>query len=268
MPDPKLPQLPFLTREMLKFGNRAAIDLEVISSDKSFVNFQVSGVTRSAPFSFDIRPDGAGNAKTDILRMTDIPITVSVHSAIGFHQTGDLYVQIFLRINQVRVMKLISGPMNSIIGSTWPAVNQPDPHTGVKFMRELASAGAAAGVELSFTVPAGEIWEVVSVQILLDTDGTSTNRRVHLLISQFGADDDIRTFGSDDVTLNQVVDIHFANYGVIPDSLDNNVLLAPLPPNIWLQEGAVIATLTTNLQAGDDFGTSKVFGYRSLAPIA
>lgn len=263
----KLPQLPFWTREMFSFGNQTEIDLEVVSSDKSFVTFQVSGMTRSAPFSFDITPDGVGDAQTSILRMNDVPVSVSVHSGVGNHQTGDLYVQVFLRMNQVRVMKLLSGPVNSIIGSTWPTVNQPDPHTGVKFMRELASAGAAAGVELSFTVGAGEIWEVISVQVILDTDATGANRRPHLLISQSGADDDMRTFGAVDITANEIINLYFSNYGSLVGNDNNSIHLAPLPPNIWLQEGAQITTVTTNLQAGDDYGTSKVFGYRYLAPI-
>lgn len=266
--EPKYPQFPFITREMLEFGNQSKIDLEVVSSDTSYITFQVSGLTRSAPFTFDITPDGAGDTETRFLGMNDIPIAISVHSPIGFHQKGDLFVNIYLRINETRVMKLISGLLQSGVGLTYPATVHSDPMDGRQFLRTLGTNNPAAGAEMALTVPAAEVWEIIAIQIPFVANGTVASRRPHITFGIGSASVDFELFGDTDITASQNRTITAATFGFSEDRADDDDILIALPHGIVLSEGDVIATDTTNLQAGDNIGLCRVHGYKFLNPLA
>jgi hypothetical protein len=41
-------------------------------------------------------------------------------------------------------------------------------------------------------------------------------------------------------------------------AINNNVLMVPMPDEIYLAEGATITTVTTGIVAGDNWGTMRI----------
>lgn len=117
----------------------------------------------------------------------------------------------------------------------------------------------AAGAEVSVTVPAGEVWEVQSVQFALQTDATVANRRVNIRV-----DDGASIFATAVANVDQAASAtvtYIAGVGGIDyTAVRDGKLSIGLPTPLLLGPGWRIRTTTTNLQAGDDYA-APVIGY-------
>lgn len=116
----------------------------------------------------------------------------------------------------------------------------------------LAGADPAAGAEgIAYTVPAGQAWIVHSLNIQLVTDATVANRRIHLVVDD-GSTIYGRWFASQvqAASLTQDYSIGLVDTGV-QDNI-NGSLVVPLP--LRLGAGHRLRTITTALQAGDNYG--------------
>lgn len=111
----------------------------------------------------------------------------------------------------------------------------------------------AAGVEVADNVPAGEIWELISVRFVLVTDATVANREVRLFISD-GSNNIFRS-GTGVLQVASLTINYFAAAFGFRGALDNAglELAIPIPPGLILLPAYVLGTATFNLQAGDDF---------------
>lgn len=112
----------------------------------------------------------------------------------------------------------------------------------------------AAGAEASVTVPAGDNWTLTSALISLVTDATVANRRVHLIIDD-GTTTVLNLVGSVDQAASLTVVYSWTAGGNDSAAVRDGVLnLGQLPTDLRLLPGWRIRTLTTGLQAGDNYG--------------
>ena len=120
-------------------------------------------------------------------------------------------------------------------------------------MENENAANRDAGAEATITVPTSRTWKIHGIFVQLVTDANAADRRVHFeFVNQQGAT--LNTFGGADHAASLTRDYNVAKWGVIPDNIDDDDILIPLPQDIILASGSIIRTVTTNLQVGDDFG--------------
>lgn len=121
----------------------------------------------------------------------------------------------------------------------------------------------AAGVEISETVPTGQVWEVVGVSFRLVTNAVVGNRVVDLIMD----DGSVSLIESNSAT-NQVAtrtrDYICAAYGY-NITTEAATIEIPLPSGIILPAGARIRTETAALDAGDQYSNVRILVRRSGA---
>ena len=110
----------------------------------------------------------------------------------------------------------------------------------------------AAGAECSIRVPAGEIWELRSFLVNLTTDIAAATR-VPVLVLSDGNTDFLRVPTVLTVTASQTRQTCWTPHGWGIASSDANIAVVPLINAPILLPGWQVRTVTTALQAGDNY---------------
>jgi len=260
----KLPQLPFLTREMLKWGSRNQLELTLSVAASNTGEVFLTGLTRSGVIRIKLNPSADGVLSQKTIGIDDIPIMLSVIDPDGNHNQSSCWASVELRVSKTETLHLCSGTVYQQKGITYPATSIQDIVPGRGFIAEVSSANPAAGAEALITAPAGELWHVLYGTVTLVTDATSTNRRVHLKLND-NQTTRIDVFTNQDQTASLTRRYSFSQLGVIQDPVDGDDIPIAIPNEIWIEPEGQIETDTVNLQAGDDFGAmsflvEKFFG--------
>lgn len=120
-------------------------------------------------------------------------------------------------------------------------------------------ADPSAGAELTVTVPAAEVWELQSFRAVLTTNATVANREVSLRINN-----GTTTFFCSSSTTNQTAGTArgytYSDFGSPWTGSLAATFMFPLP-RIMVGAGYEIFTLTSNIQAGDQW-SAAVVNYR------
>ncbi len=260
----EFPQLPFLTREMLKFGPEATIELRVRARSTGNNNFKVRGITRQGIFGISLSTTGIGNTLSQNSRISDIPTFLTVQSDSQTLEQGELFVEVTLLINGNPVAILCAGYIYGIHSIGFPGPNTPDSRPGGGIISVIESADPAAGSELTDTVNVNEVWKVKTISFALVTDANAANRRVHIVITD-GTNEIARAFSDVEQVASTTINYFFNEQVLAFDRTDNDIILGPLPIELFLPNPFEITTITTNLQVGDNFGVMRTFVERYLA---
>lgn len=119
----------------------------------------------------------------------------------------------------------------------------------------LATHDPATGAEVSITLDYDS--EIKIVKIPFTTSGSGSPRQIELTVT-IGTDEVYCLPASADVPVSTTGHIEAAvNF---PYTQVNSHWLMPLPCSLKVPRGAVIATTTTNLDSGDEFGKAILFG--------
>lgn len=123
------------------------------------------------------------------------------------------------------------------------------------------TADPAANVELTQTVPAGQIWELSAVNVTLVTDATAPVRQVTLVI-----DDGVNTIAQVTAQPTQAASLTY-NYNFAVGGVDRATVvglnvLAPLPGPLTLPAGSRIRTVTSARAATDNYGPATILAVR------
>ncbi len=218
-------------------------------------------MTKEGPFTYVHTPTSDGVVSTQTFRIPDIPISLSVFDVTDSFIQGQCYVKVSLLVNGDPMMILCSGFINLMHSLGYPQQDNPDKRPGRGYFVRTNSANPAAGAEHAYTVPSNEIWRILSLTAALVTDGTAANRRPHFV---FNANNltSIHAFPLVDQTATQTITYNVAQYGVMPDELDNSQVLVNMPTETWVIGGNTIETVTTNIQAGDNWGIMYILAER------
>lgn len=260
----QLPQLPFVTREMLKFGPEATIELRVRVRSTRTSAFTVRGMSRNGVFAFGLTTTGVGNTLSEDFRVSDIPTFVTVQSNVTTIEQGEIFVEVTLLVNASPVAILCAGYIYGIHSIGFPGPNTPDSRPGGGVINVIESADPAAGTELTDTVNANEVWRIQSIALTLVTDANAADRRVHISITD-GANEIFRTFTAIEQVASTTRGYIFAHQVAVADREDNGIILVPLSAPLLIPNPFVISTVTTNIQVGDDFGVMRILVERFIA---
>lgn len=128
-----------------------------------------------------------------------------------------------------------------------------DPESGV--LKVVQGTDPAAGVEISETVPAGKLWDLLSVDTSYVASATVANRGPVLTLDDGTRDlteiPNVFQFIVASETWNGVC--WMQGMGQITGT-GGGYRIAPLPSPCLLGPGYRIRTVTTNIQAGDNWG--------------
>lgn len=262
----KLYQLPFLTREMLRYEEGSQLSLVVRHRSFVSLSFTVRGATRNGAFSFKVDATGNANEQTSIVGVDDIPIWVSITTSPTIVTRNSIYVTLGLGVNSDIAYHLCSGYIFDSKSLSWPSASIGDPQPSqYGFVTTIFDPAPAAGSNWSYSIPAYQMYKIRGISFTLTTSATVANRRVHINFNtpQGG---DFKLISSVDhaASLARVYTIFpMSSPGVF--SSDNDIFI-PMPDNLFLETDTTISSEVVNLQAGDQFSivniwVEKWFGY-------
>jgi len=118
-----------------------------------------------------------------------------------------------------------------------------------------AAPNPAAGAEAVITVPARRRWRIHSIRFALVTDATAVARDLGLIFSD-GSNEIFRLYQDQSQIQSLTRYYQFFILPFAPFTVSTQIYVW-LPPLI-LPAASTITTTTTNIQAGDDYGTPQV----------
>lgn len=147
---------------------------------------------------------------------------------------------------------LVSDYVTANCRAGWPGGVLRSSLEGPGWVRAIASTDPAAGVEISETVPTGARWRPLSLDAPLVTDATVANRDAVLTI-----DDGANILAESATAANQAASLT-RRYSFMVNTSRGAAATAALiqgnMPELLMAAGFRIRTVTTNLQAGDNWG--------------
>lgn len=123
-------------------------------------------------------------------------------------------------------------------------------------IQSIAGTDPAAGAEISETVPANTIWLLNSVRFTLVTDANPAARQSHLTLSD-GTTTllNLPTTGTQIESLTRNYNAHELGGLIVPTGSEIDI---GLPSDVILPAGYQLATETTLIEAGDNFGAPQL----------
>lgn len=153
---------------------------------------------------------------------------------------------------------LVQAYVGAYRASSWPGAVLEDSARGEGEILAVVGTNPAAGAEISEECPLGARWRIVGLRARLATDATAANRRPSLVWDDGIASQFARLPSSAVVGASSTQNFLW-NLGVTLDPSITDVGQAALPLEHVLVNPYRIRTVTTNLQAGDDWTAPELF---------
>lgn len=147
---------------------------------------------------------------------------------------------------------LIAGYPGSFAALGYPQTQPLPPNAGAGFTRSVTVTNPAAGADWSITVPTGASWTLNGVSALFTASAAVANRLPEIVLVSPGGTNLFVGTQNTFVTASQAITFMTGGNQV---TLMPNANLAYVATNtsIRLQAGAVIKSVTTGIQAGDQW---------------
>lgn len=187
-------------------------------------------------------------------------LNLSILTAGTFTRRGQCFAQLALRrvtgSLRAAISYLVQGYATNTNELTWPYGPSENAVVDTGILRSIAGTDPAAGVEISETVPTGARWRLHGLVVPLVTNATAANRLVQVVV-----DDGTTIFNRFPAVAVQAasltVQYSAAALGAASVAAGaDNIILLPTP--LDLLQGWRVRTVTTNLQAGDNFGAPQL----------
>lgn len=228
--------------------------LTLAGETKSFEHRITAPASRTAPATL-IRPIGCG-------------WLLNVTAIAGSAVTG--LAQLMLTIDLVRgptgvggvSATLVQGPLSSLQRIGWPGSLLLTSLDVAGVLRSIAGTNPAAAAEITETVPTGARWRVRSASFTLVTDANVANREVTIVLD----DGTTILFTSPSgfthaASLTRRYSAAMIGAQTAPaQATDRQIVL----PDLWLPGGSRLRTVTTNIQAGDDYSAPQLLVEETL----
>lgn len=268
MREPKFPQLPFVTREMLDWGSDATIELVITHASAEAITFDVKGATRQQVISTRVVAAAASVFVETTIGLDDFPIFLTTQVFNGVVGKGDLFISIQLRVNGDTIATLVNGYLTSLAPLSYPTIQAQDNFPETMPVNRDEFADPAAGAELTDTSPTQEWREIMAVRAILVTDANAADRRPHFIFRDGNNEIFCEVWASVEQIASTTRNYILMPIGVIPDPEDDNDIIVPIPAGLMMEPGGDILTDTTNFQATDNWGQSFVHYKRWMGRVA
>jgi len=151
---------------------------------------------------------------------------------------------------------LIQNYLQSGNALSFPRSKIQDSIEGKGVIRLVSGTDPAAGEEVLETVPTNAKWKILAVRFFLTTDATVANRQPALMIDD-GSNEIHRSIYHNAQTAS-LVRSYFFNLGSTFTAAVNNSWHLNNLPELELPAGARIRSVTSGIQAGDDFAAPNI----------
>jgi hypothetical protein len=222
---------------------------------------------RPVPFSERHVPNTDRTAATSLIRLGDGWLqSVSVGVASGTPIFGQSYVRVDVvrggGAGQTVLGTLLEGNVSATMRQAWPGSILHGPLERGGALRALTGTDPAANTEISETVPTGARWRLLSMRFALVTDANAANREVAITF-----DNGTTVYFEAASGANQAASLTRQYTAAVTNvrgaAATGTGILIPLP-DLVLLAGHRIATVTTNRQAGDNYGAPLLLVEESL----
>lgn len=247
-------QVPFLTREMLKFGKTAKLELRVTSIATAVTTISIRGVTRSGVVSFVHTTAATSQQSSTNFLIDDVPTVLSITPAASGFYHGNVWASVSLMVNGQVVFPMVSGFVTGAKGLSWPSSILTDTMPGYGQITLLQPADPAVGNNFSRAVQSGEKWKMLYATFYLTTNATVAARRVRFS-NEINATIFASTFGSVDQAASTTKTYVIAKFGAIPTEENSNIILVPMPHDFWFDDVDTVNIIVANMQAGDQLSS-------------
>jgi hypothetical protein len=195
-------------------------------------------------------------------------LTVGVYPVSGTPIRGQVWGIIALErtpsSNNLHTATLARGYITEFDSLAWPATKFDDSVEGPGYTLNITGFSSGAGYEQSWTVAASQRWQAFTVVLALTTSAAAATRQVHLhILSGATVLCDIPSETTQAASLTYTY--YFGPFGYAPAPVGTNVYVA-LPGVLPVMAGWKIATLTDNLQSGDQYSTPSFMVSQWIEP--
>jgi hypothetical protein len=249
----QLPQLPFLTREMLKFGDKSAFKLLIASQANAAKIVKIRTVTRSGISEFAHTTLSTGAVKTELFGISDIPILVSVKDDSGAFNQGDCFVTLSLTIDGEVVYELSAGMVYGQKGVSWPSNNAIDAVPGHGRYRSLSVSDPAAGGHYEQSIPIGRLWRILAFHVEYQADANAGNRYLFFQAQDASNNPYLTVMKKTAIVANDDKLVTFAQFGHVEIEQIGDDNFIALPSEIVMPEAHIFYLEGGGAKAGDQF---------------
>lgn len=257
MPEPAIPSLPFFTRDMLRFGSSAKLELRIDMQADTAATLSISGITREGAFTFKATTPSNSLNTSQSFGLSDIPIMVSVKDTSGALEQGMAFVSLSLVVNGDIVQQLTSGLVYNQKALSWPQTQQVDLRPGGGRIVRKTPTTPAVNVDIQLTVPAGEVWKILDITFLMTTDANVANRRARIYINT-PADQTLNMWADTDQAASLTVVYHGGALGAGSAGKTSIHQFIPIPANMLLFAGDTLGMTAANRQATDQMTPDEI----------
>jgi hypothetical protein len=184
-------------------------------------------------------------------------LNLGIFLGSGSCKRGQCYVVVGLAQGQdashLKHTIIAQGYVGTGVNQAWPGNRLEQPTEGNGVLRRVAGTNPPATNEIHEAVPTGARWRLLSLFVALTTNATVANRRPVFTLS------DISSFAFYSASAPIVQAASLTTYYDIVSGLaydtapDSTRVLIGIPAFLLLSAGCQIDSLTTNMQAGDDY---------------
>jgi len=258
MPPDKGIQYPFLTRDMLNFEQGSQFQLVITSRGRFAANLTIQGATRAGLFTLRHTVVAGYGLTTQSFNIPDIPIWITVSNPDEGSGRGQTFVALNLAINGDMLHQLCAGYVAQRKGISWPVsqIETPAPQK-LGHLTTRTGNDPAAGSEAGLTLGDFVTSEIKAIQFTLVTAATVGSRRVHIVFADSsGAEFDCHA-GTDQI-ISETKKYTCMPIGGAASFANDNDIIIPIPPELFMNEGGTITTATVNIAGGDNFSAMVV----------
>lgn len=152
----------------------------------------------------------------------------------------------------VPMFVLLSGYLDNTFQPSFPYGDLHSPVEGKGNLRVISGTDQAAGSDITETVPANVRWSLLTFEAAFVASAAVANRRVSLRLDD-GTNEFYKVESHADVTAGQTRTFTMYQTG-LPSNGNNITFYLPLPIGIHLLPGFRIRTVTSAIDAGDNWG--------------
>lgn len=240
-----------IKNEDSKALQQGSIDLLVEHYSNSARTLQIRGLTENNLIIADMATSTDRSLVSTVIDITSIPIFLTARASVTGVKRGELYVKVFLRIDGVISALLFCGYVSDNEVPNYPNGKNEGSLEGPGLIRSITGTDPAAGVEISETVPTRVLWRLISARMVLVTDATVASRNRDINIDD-GANILIQISTITAQVASSNWGITFADLGT-PINTNSLGRSSSIPAEVFVQAGWRIKSITSNLQAADDF---------------
>lgn len=251
--------LPFRSREQINFGHEAVMGLDLESVATVAAEIEIAGYTREGIFIFHDTHAGNGAVESELFRIPDIPIALSIRTLNAAVELGDYWVTIWLTINEERVFKLGAGYVSRQSVVSYPYVQSASELRGGGKFKIYSPTNPGAGANITVTVPEGEHWIIQWITMRIVASATAATRRCHLVFRPDTSQTGLDIIAQDEIVAYDDYRLNFAPLDIFQLSNDGGHQNSSIPKDIHIPSGGTIATNLTNIQAGDQISDVDIY---------